>query len=373
MSRNIYILLVVLTCFVMIPKGNAQTRINRDDVPLSWGSKHTGLGSGGSNYSKKKPNRYGLLSGQYSGIHHMIGVYTDGSYSMLLNSVPSAENLPGGAAMGGGLLYQYQNTEFILNVGLGMRWQQVRNNVMDTTFVWHNTPDSWTNQRDTFRYDLKYEFYGRQDISRNLYIQVPILAGQVFCTMKGTYYYLAGIKLNMAIKGSTRINVTGTTTGEYDRYMGVFHEMDNHGLRKDVPMERIGSSLSLKMDVLASAELGYEWASPEKKGYRLKTKQPQTPDWRLRVGVFMDIGLLNINPKFYQPLLNIPKDWMYDFSEYEFNHIFSSSRTDGCQIHNFFVGVKLTAFIGVKMREKCYICGPYKDERYMDRKPNRKK
>lgn len=143
--------------------------------------------------------------------------------------------------------------------------------------------------------------------------------------------------------------------------MGIFHEMDNHGLRKDVLMKRDYDRLELKMDILASFEFGYEWASPAPRGYRTQT----IADWRLRLGAFIDWGLLNINPKTNNPLILIPQDYMYDFSEYEFYHILSTSETRGRPVHNLFCGIKLTALIGIKAKERCIICGPFQTERDM--------
>ncbi len=318
------------------------------------------LGAGGSNYSNLHTGRDGLITGHYSGDHHLIGGYLDGGYSTIVSSIRQTNGLPGGYAVGGGVLYQYQHNSFMVNVGVGVRWQDVKLGISDTTFTWRNVPDSWTNQRDTFHYDLTYSFYERVDVTRNVYVQVPILFGQSFGNQSGgAVYYLAGLKLNMQLKGSTSVKVTGTTTGEYDRYMGIFHEMDNHGLRKDVSMERTGEKFDLKLDVLASLEFGYEWASPAPKGYRTQTVE----DWRLRLGVFVDFGLVNINPNTNKNFLSIPDGYRYDFSQYEFNHICSSNEAVGKSIHSVYCGIKLTALIGMKTKKVCRICGEYSTER----------
>lgn len=357
MNTKYLIKISFICCLGLMPLvSNAQSRIWSEDL----------LGAGGSNYSSRSDRRIqrqnGLRTGQYSGEHHLIGAYLDGAYSAFYTNTPQAVSLPGGYATGGGFLYQYQHNSFAINIGLGIRWQDVYMSVEDSTFTWYNTADSWTNQRDTFRYDLTYSFSNRRDNSKNLYIQIPILFGQ---TMGGGpvagLYYLAGIKLNMAIKGNTSTVTTGNTIGVYDRYMGIFHEMDNHGLRKDVLMKRNYNRLELKMDILASFELGYEWASPAPRGYRTQT----IADWRLRLGAFIDWGLLNINPQTDNTLILIPKDYMYDFSEYEFYHILSTKETQGRSVHNLFCGIKLTALIGIKFKEKCIICGPFQTERDM--------
>ncbi|MGN1239869.1 MAG: hypothetical protein ACI4TV_03230 [Paludibacteraceae bacterium] len=327
------------------------------------------LGSGGSQYSRSNDRiigNNGLRTGQYTGTHHLIGFYLDGMYSTFMQSIPQIASVPVGSGFGGGLMYQYQRNSFVLNIGLGVRWQDVRLQVRDTAFTKYNVADSWTNQYDTLHYNLTYSFADRQDRSKSLYLQLPILAGQSFGTPSGAFYYLAGIKLSALLTGETSVRVTGTTTGEYDRYMGIFQEMDNHGLRKNVEMSREGSKLSMKADLQASFECGYEWASPERKGYRTEDAH----DWRLRIGVFADLGLINVNRSKDKLLIDIPADYMYDFSEYNFNHILTTTTTIPHTAHNCFVGIKFTILYGFQAKEECVICHEFRDEQYMAN-PNR--
>lgn len=316
------------------------------------------LGSGGSNYSRKSERKIsrnnGLRTGQYSGEHHLFGMYVEGAYSCMFNTLPNVTYKPGGYDVGGGLVYEYQNSSFILQTGIGISWQDIKVLVSDTTFTKYNTPDSWTNQRDTFHYDLKYEFYRRGDVSKILYAQVPFLCGMTL----GGWYFHAGLKFNMALIGQTKVSAVGTTTGTYDRYFGIFQEMDNHGLRKDVPIERKGEMLKLKFDVLASAETGYEWATPEKRGYKTTTSN----DWRFRIAAFVNVGLLNISPSTNKDFIYIPENYRYDFPKYQFNHVFSTNHTKNSTLHNFFVGLKLTILYGFQAPERCIICGPFDTE-----------
>lgn len=353
MTNKITYYFILFGLIIFLMPIHAQKRLGRENM----------LGGGGTNYSNKTyKGRDGLITGQYSGDHHLIGAYANGGYSTFCSDINIINSLPGGYTIGGGLIYQYQHNSFIMDIGLGISLQDVKLNVSDTAFTWYNTPDSWTNQRDTFHYDLIYSFTERSDATKNVYIQIPILIGQsIGNSHGGAFYYLAGVKINTQLKGTSSIKVLGSTIGEYDRYMGIFQEMDNHGLRKDVLMTRVGERLSLNLDVLASAEFGYEWASPTLRGYRTKTKT----DWRLRIGAFIDFGLVNINPKTEKCLINIPAEYMYDFSQYEFNHILSTSDMEGHSVHNIFCGIKLTALIGIKTKEACRLCGEFGSEAKM--------
>ena len=185
------------------------------------------LGGGGSNYSTKKgwqlAGSNGLRTGQYSGEHLLVGAYVNSSYSTMLNNTSLVSNRPGGYAVGGGLVFEYQHLSFIMQIGAGLRFQDVCNNVVDTSFMKYNVADSWTNRRDTFRYDLQYDFYRRKDRSRMLYIEVPVLFGCTFggYSPRGRGYFLAGPRFQYGFKGNTSVEAAGNTQGYYDRYFGV--------------------------------------------------------------------------------------------------------------------------------------------------------
>ena len=67
------------------------------------------LGGGGTNYSNRKPDHNGLLTGTNSAIHHLIGFYVEGAYSQMLHTRKDLMAMPQGYAFGGGLLYEYQH------------------------------------------------------------------------------------------------------------------------------------------------------------------------------------------------------------------------------------------------------------------------
>ena len=336
------------------------------------------LGSGGSQFSTKKGkdliNRNGLRTGQYSGERHLVGAYLESGYSAFVSPCPHTTIAPGGYGIGGGLVYEYEANDFLVQVGVGIKLQDVKTNVMDTTFTKYHTADAWTNsmyhrygdwnnQLDTFYYDLQYDFYDRQDHSRMVYAQVPILLGQQIMGRRGVGYYLAGVKLGYGIQGSTDVRATGTTTGHYDRYIGIFHEMDNHGLRKDVPIERHGKRLDIKFDLLAHAEIGYEYGiySPTKGWRGAKATKPF--DMRLRFAAYCDMSLLSINPRTDLPMVVPPDESRWDFPTYRLSHVYSTNEIANLPLRNMFVGVKLTALFGIKQTEKCRICGVYRTER----------
>lgn len=92
MNKSNFHIILLFLYLLALPTAQAQTRVSADGTEANL------LGGGGSNYSKKDPTRLvgrdGLRTGQYTGEHHLIGVYIDGAYSGFLNSVPVASFSP---------------------------------------------------------------------------------------------------------------------------------------------------------------------------------------------------------------------------------------------------------------------------------------
>ena len=131
---------------------------------------------------------------------------------------------------------------------------------------------------------LKHEFYGRQDRARNLYVQVPLYVGQYLFSTAGIGYWLAGFHVNCAFKGDTRQTLNATTKALYEPFLGVWHEMDNHGYRYNVPLERTGERLRLQFDVLAHVEAGYEYTTfYNGRIYRTAPGKPRLPTSLCRI------------------------------------------------------------------------------------------
>ena len=302
-------------------------------------------------YAKHSDRRvstyHGLRTSQYAGEHHLIGTYINGAYSNVFHSVPTATATPGGFGTGAGIVYEFQHSAFMMQVGVGVQWQTVTAHVGDTVLHRYNVSDP-RYPNDT--YDLKYQFSQRTDQARTLSMQVPLLFGGTFA---GGYCF-AGVKLNYALAGSTVINAVGTTTATSNRYVGEWGEMDNNGFRKDVPLTRKADRLDWKLDVMASLELGYEFSShANNRGYRTKSDQ----DVRFRIGAFVDYGLLNTMPAVSdRSLYHIPDDALYDFPNYQLNHIFTTDLSQGKQAHNFFVGLKFTILYCFQAKEECLLC-----------------
>ena len=304
------------------------------------------------NSSSKRINPSGLRTTAYDGVHHLVGLHVDGGYSAIFGNYPTMSTSPGGYTTGLGLDYCYTGRGLLIQTGIGIRWQDVNNRFGNDSLIVNPATDS-----EGVNFRLKYDFTDRVDGSRNIYVQVPLLAGMYFYNC----YFLAGLKLNWQVAGWTTPKLNVSTTATYERYIGVWEEMDNHGIRKDVEEVRENGRLQLKMDVLVCAEIGYEWALGNygKKGYM----KASAKDYRLRLAAFAEVGLANICPKTDLKPYIIPEATPYDFSTFEFNHILSTAGAKSYNAHNVFAGIKLSFFFfGYQSTEKCILCGPLGDE-----------
>ncbi|MBR6017812.1 MAG: hypothetical protein IK073_04265 [Paludibacteraceae bacterium] len=308
-------------------------------------------GDGGNYYKKQKSktNQAGLYTDQYDGVHHLVGLQVDAAFSTFLQQTNLMSTRPGGYGLGLTLQYAYLNGPFFLQTGIGIRWQDVRNNVADQQFQRDAVDATGTLNH------LTYTFHDRTDQTRNVYAEVPFYIGGYI----HGFYVMVGPKLSLPVWGDTRLSLLTTSTARYDGYIGPVGEMDNHGLRKDVPLtpeQQQGEALQLKLDVLGVVELGYELAFSNKgrPGYHRSNMRDQ----RLRIGAFAEIGMLNIAPKQSKVLYQVPEYAPYDFQEFTYNHVLTSGQVGS--VHNLYAGLRLTYFFfGHQSKEKCLLCGAH--------------
>lgn len=296
----------------------------------------------------------GTHASLYTGSHHLIGLSFEGGWSTFISSMPQASITPGGGSGGLHLLYEYQYSGLLFQIGVGAAYQRVATPVSDTVIYHYNMVDPYEGV-----FTLKHSFYNRLDESQQVYAQVPLYLGHYFFGEYGIGYFLAGLRFNYAVWGNTHQKLTGTTTGKYEKYVGIWEEMDNHGFRKDVPIERSGSQLKLKFDVMAHAEVGYEYNTQQAaKDYR--TRPMDRMDGRIRIAAFADFGILNSCPNTDNPFYETPMGTIYDFPTYRMEHIFSTSDAKQYWLRNLFVGLRVTFLFGFRPEERCILCDSWK-------------
>ncbi len=303
--------------------------------------------------SPRDKDRYGLMSTDYAGNRHLFGLSLSAAYSTILHDMDIVNHTPGGYDFGLGFVYEFQHNYFMLQTGVAASFQGVRYGVEDMSFtnrdmaysMWGkdsrwlpsgkggNLVDSRNIPIDM----LTYSTSERKDIARTLYLQIPILFGG---NING-FYGMAGAKLNLALWGKTHVSQNVTSTADYDIFIGTHEEMDNHGYRKTVPVKADGGQVPFKIDIMASAEIGYEF---------------HRNTVRYRLAAFADYGLLNINPNSADYAFFIPFDKKWNFDQFEMQHAFNSEWTDGKKMHNLFAGIKFTVLFDLPPADKCILC-----------------
>ena len=143
----------------------------------------------------------------------------------------------------------------------------------------------------------------------------------------------------------------------YEPYLGIWREMDNHGYRKDVPIERKGERLKLKLDVMAHAEIGYE-CSTYRGPHNYRITNGERIDCRLRLAGFIDFSLLDICPQTDNVFYETPMATIYDFSTYRMDHVFSTKDAGPYWMRNLYVGLRLSVLFGFPGKERCILCDP---------------
>lgn len=303
---------------------------------------------------------WGLHASQYIGRHDLFGFSVEGAWNSFTNNMPAASMMPGGGAVGFNLVYEWQYSGILVQTGVGINYQQVYNDIRDTCFYTAGMHDKWESI-DPGEYVLKHDFYNRRDMARNLYAQVPIYAGHYIIGPDGVGYFLAGLQFNYALLGSTRQTLTGTTLASYEPFLGIWHEMDNHGYRKDVPIVRTGGAMQpkLKIDVRAHCEIGYEYTTfrgPH--NYRKTSTSGQ--DWRFRFAGIFDYSVANISPKSDNPFYEVPMESIYDFPTYRMDHVFSTTDAKRSWVRNLYIGMRITVLIGIPRKEQCILCDAWR-------------
>jgi len=299
----------------------------------------------------------GLHASQYTGTHHMVGVSLEGGWSTFVSSMPTAKATPGGGAIGLHLLYELQYSGLLFQTGLGVNYQRVFTNNADTA-IYH--PGLWASNPPR-QYTLRHQFTERQDMSQQIYVQLPLYAGHYILSPLGIGYFLAGIQVNYALWGNTRQSMLGTTSGLYEAYVGVWQQMPNHGFREKVPIERKGDRLKLQFDLLAHVEMGYEYTSAQSTyKYRYKHRKGEMLDVRMRFAGFAEFGILDISPKTDKIYYGIPDATLFDFSTYEMEHVFATKDASKFWLRNLSIGIRFTVLFGFEGKERCILCDPWR-------------
>lgn len=342
--RILKVILLFVTCLLFSLPLSAQLRLEgaRESKGLPYKDRRF-------TYRDRRyhTNIFGLRATQY----HAVGAYVYGGYATMPSSSKVISNLPGGYDFRAGAIYEFAQTYLIVDVGLGVAFRSIKTKVSDYSYTSadfaRKDPNNWATLVDDWGVpitNLRYDIEGRSDKMRQLAIQMPIMAGVHI----GAFYSMAGFCLSLPIIQKQSASMLLTSRAHYDRYYGFgdggyWQEMDNHGLRKQVPTDFSSSSVYQRFDVEVCAEVGYSMDFSEK--------------FQLRFAAFAAYGLLNSASASADYSLKIPPKYKYDFGMFGYTPAWYSDLATNDKLHNLSVGVKITILGRFKESEKCILCG----------------
>ena len=344
MKRIVVILL--LLAGALVPAA-AQTRITADKSMRELGRSDSRFTN---SERKHRTDMRGLRRSAYTGNYHSLGFYADGGWSAVLSNSDVVTSMPGGYALRIGGLYEFRHNYFVLQAGVGVMYNSIRTVVND--YHYDNTgmaatwDERWVTVTDTWGMPvslLTYDMAGREDRLRQLHVQLSLKAGIYY----DGWYVLAGLTPTFPLLQKASAEMTITSRGSYDRYLGLgengyWGEMDNHGYRKDVPFSRKMDNMPARFDLLLSLEGGYDFTF--------------SSQWHLRVGAYARCGLFNMAVRGGDKSVFIPYNTKWDFETFTATPVWFSDVAEGKQLHNFSVGLQLTLLYTFPQPDKCILC-----------------
>jgi len=315
----------------------------------------------------------GLHASLYDGAHHLVGFSIDGGWSTFFNNVPGLRMTPGGGAASAKLLYEYQFGHLFIQTGLGVGYQNVTTPVTDSLvskdarIFYHDMIDPL----DGAKFRMKHVFDHRVDNAEQYYAQLPVNLGYYIVGTGGIGFVMLGVQVNYAFMGRTTMKANCTSSADFEKYMGIFEEIDRHGMRKDVPITCSAGQLKTKIDVAGHIEGGYEFNTFQAiREYRVS--RSDHVDCRMRFSAFADISLLNTCAKGEVPMydLNVAPgetnqaklQGLYDFHSFKMNHVLSTevANSGNLWVRNLTVGLRFTLLFSMQTKEHCILCDPWR-------------
>ncbi len=342
--KNRFAILIFLFLLSSLPL-TAQTRIVGEPSMRGLSARHFT-----SRDVHRQRDTRGLLNSKETGEVHTFGFYGIGGYSNLFGGSESLRMKPGGYDARLGMVYEYRQGLFMMQIGIGASLREIRNTVTDMRLtnmdlvlydpLWERVIDTWGTPLSS----LSYTVTDRQDYLMQVHGQIPVLAG--FHTYG--YYLMGGFTFTFPFIQKTKTEMNVTSRGSYDRYYGLgdgaeWMEMDNHGYREQVPIKGQNDVTDKRFDVLLIIETGYDWTARE--------------GTHFRVGAYADLGLFNFSTQSSEPAFNVPYVSKWDFVTFQTKPVWFSNAIGNSYLHNFTAGIKLTLLFTFPGREKCIMCG----------------
>ncbi|MCQ2344767.1 MAG: OmpA family protein [Paludibacteraceae bacterium] len=229
------------------------------------------------------------------GLTHCLGLYGGLGYSAFLNDIEKSKT-PGGAAGMLGIQYMLKkhkpgdmNPRNMFTFAVGIEPMILNSTLKMDEFSYSGDYHyNLSNRSDVMLYNMKFSDY-KESMNR-LSLNVPIMFGGQF----SRYYFQVGAKAGLGLWGGYKTTTDITTTVYDNQLIDIISSVPTHTLV--TRNSKTTGSLKFDLDLVISAEFGIvmdEWmpASAMMVG-KGKKKMPLS----YRLGLFMDYGVMNLNP-----------------------------------------------------------------------------
>ena len=276
---------------------------------------------------------------------HLVGLDFLCTYTNMLHTRPLEYGLAQGTYGGFGFVYEYNRQRLLLQTGVNFSLNSRMVTVANDSIIREKIIDT---QNDPYRH--KYVFENRVDNSYAKFIEVPFLIGQKYAN----FYYLGGLKLNILLKSCSYIETEVTTTGLQDRDIDEFHDMYNHALFRNRPVNVLNDGIDFKLGAAACFETGYNYSSYDYRNTGYGHKRGK--EYVFRFAFYAEYGL-PIVPQIKSRNLDLYTIYDKDpvnVDGIKMNHLYYTFAKNTV-FQNVNVGVKLTVLFGVfaKPCENC--------------------
>ncbi len=272
--------------------------------------------------------------------HHFLSVDGSVGYASLQTNAQEINSVAG-TALSVGVGYRLFYNSFILSVGVNGQYMYDAVKAQDASLQIGMT------DTEGQAFTMLAEASGWKDRCHSVNLNIPVLVGAEV----NRFYFMVGPSFCYNVWGQTATEAQLRTRGQYDRYIGIFDDMENHALYAR-SIESGKQALSWNIDLLAHAEIGFRL------GEVTKEKGADVPQSRHRfyIAIYGDYGLINIHKA-------VSQGDRFGYTESsETGVAFGVTPTMLCQelrsatVHPYSVGVKLTYLFELPQHKHCVIC-----------------
>ena len=153
-----------------------------------------------------------------------------------------------GFAPGIGIGYRFSYKAFLLDLGIGAEYRNTVNELYPVSNVIAADID------DTGEpYTGRHTWSSRRVSLQHAGIHIPLMLGAEI----KRFYFLAGLKANIDVWGTSKERGAYSMSAKYDRFMDEWTNVSGHGIVADEPYEASAVAGGTGWNIRACAELGY--------------------------------------------------------------------------------------------------------------------